>query len=304
MSSTTVISHSEVDAFLLCEQRHFYAFGDATFGPLAGLEPKTFSDSLYRGIIGHEAMATFLKSFMAKGDFDRASRAGISEVQTLLMRESNPSTSSMKIVTDLVTRILPRAFQFMHNEFLSQGWEIAYVEHTFRLEIPLGDTTLVYPFKPDAIIGDPHGNLYVFDHKFIYNFYTPDEINLLPQIPKYIGALRALGIHVKGGYYNQIRWREVKDLNAHNRADRFLPSVARIQNSFKQQVEVMRKIADLKNGDLDEWRDNNLRTLNGMVCKNCSFKLLCASELNGQETTLAKRVDFRSNTYGYSEGDE
>ena len=66
----------------------------------------------------------------------------------------------------------------------------------------------------------------------------------------------------------------------------------------------MRKIADLKNGDLDEWRDNNLRTLNGMVCKNCSFKLLCASELNGQETTLAKRVDFRSNTYGYSEGDE
>ena len=52
-------------------------------------------------------------------------QAGAVKVQMLMMKESNPSTSSMKIVTDLVTRILPRAFQFMHNEFLVKAGEIA-----------------------------------------------------------------------------------------------------------------------------------------------------------------------------------
>lgn len=299
MSSSKVISHSEVETYLLCPQRHFYAFGDSTFGPLAGLEPNNKSDALYRGIVGHEALEAFYKAFLEGKSYEEAKQASMLACQ---MWGTKPN-AKFNILTDLSVRILPRYFEFARPKF-DEGWRPEYVEHEFRLEFMVDDVVMVYPFKPDVIMLDPAGNRWVWDHKFVYNFYSQEEINLLPQIPKYVGALRALGFYVKGGYYNQLRHREVKDLDKHNRLDPFIPTDDRVVNAFKQQIRVMEHIGKLKNGTLENWEESLTRTLNGMVCKTCSFKYLCAAQLNGQDAKLMRQVEFVSNSYGYQEATE
>lgn len=289
-----VISHSEVETYLLCEQRHFYAFGDNTFGDQVGLEPKKMSDALYRGIVGHDALSVFYVTLKDTNLYDLASKNAVDRVMQWAMRDE----PKYNILTDLNGRLLPRYFEYARTKW-DEGWRPEYVEHEFRLKFMVGDIEYVYPFKPDVIMRDPAGNLWVWDHKFVYNFYTQDEINLLPQIPKYIGALRALGLHIKGGYYNQIRHREVKDLDKHNRLDPFVPTDARVVNAFKQQIKVMVEIAGLKEGLVSQWEESVTRTLNGMVCKTCSFKYLCAATLNGQDGVLMRKVEFSPNSYGY-----
>lgn len=299
-----IISHSEVESYLSCQMKHYYAFGDSTFGDQQGLEPKRFSDALFRGITGHEALESFYKSLMTK-PFDEAVEDAYT---TLIMIGMRPSTMSnpphLNIVTDLRTRILPRYFNTAARQKYVEGWRPAYVEETFRLEMDFPNGRFIYPFKPDVIMRDPAGNLWVWDHKFVYNFYTPDQINLLPQLPKYIGSLRALGLHIKGGYYNQLRWREVKDLDKHVSQDRFSPSDARVQNAFRQQYAVMVAIAERKASGSAVWKDESTRVLSTMVCKSCSFKYLCTTELNGEDSTLMRKVEFRSNSYGYTETSE
>ena len=291
-----VISHSEVETYLLCEQRHFYAFGDNTFGDQTGLEPKRMSDALYRGIVGHDALSMFYKSLKEGVSYEEASSNAINQV---MMWSTRPEPK-YDILTDLNIRILPRYFLFAKAKF-DEGWRPEFVEHEFRLKFMVDEVEYVYPFKPDVIMRDPAGNLWVWDHKFVYNFYSQEEINLLPQIPKYIGALRALGYHIKGGYYNQLRYREVKDLDKHNRLDPFIPTDDRVINAFRQQIKVMEEIAHLKEGLISDWEESVTRVLNGMVCKTCSFKHLCAAMLSGSDGVLMRKAEFNPNSYGYKE---
>ena len=305
MSDAIIISHSEVESYLSCQMKHHYAFGDSTFGDQKGLEPKVFSDSLFRGITGHTALEAFYKALLEGQSYDDAVNTSQATLLMIGMRaEVLTHAAHLNIVTDLRVRILPRYFNTAAKERYNEGWRPAHVEETFRLEMDFSEGRFIYPFKPDVIMRDPAGNLWVWDHKFIYNFYTPDQINLLPQLPKYIGSLRALGLHIKGGYYNQLRWREVKDLDKHVSQDRFVPTDARVKNAFRQQYNVMVEIAKRKAAGSENWKEESTRVLSTMVCKSCSFKYLCAAELNGDDTKLMRKVEFRGNTYGYTETSE
>lgn len=296
MSSETVISHSEVETYLLCEKRHYYGFGDSTYGDKRGLEPLNVSDSLYRGIAGHQALHAYYQCLIDGGTFDEAAHASLMACSMLATRPR----ANFAILTDLNSRILPRFFEAAADK-LKNGWQPLAAEKEFRLVIVVNETRYVYPFRPDLIIRDPAGNMWVWDHKFVYNFYTQEEINLLPQIPKYVGALRALGHDIKGGYYNQLRWREVKDLNAHVQQVPFIPSNERVIESFRQQAKLMEVIGNLKQSDPVEWHKESNRTLNSMVCRSCSFKHLCAVELNGGSGSLMRTAEFQANSYGYKE---
>lgn len=305
MSNTVVISHSEVESKLSCEAKHWYAFGDSTFGPLAGLEPRHFSDSLYRGIMGHQGLAVFYKNVQAGSTVDQAIEASLSYLRGLIVTQPEilKNAAYLNIITDLTDRILPRYFKTEAVDKLREGWFPLHVEETFHLVMDFGEHgKFDYPFTPDAIMRDKAGNLWVWDHKFVYNFYNSDEIELLPQIPKYIGALRAIGISIKGGYYNMLRWREVKDLQNHNRSEKFVPTDLRVQNAFRQQYNQMVDISEKKLNP-DVWASNLTRVLSTMVCKSCSFKRLCAADLNGLDTSLMRRAEFQPNSYGYSAAD-
>jgi hypothetical protein len=281
--------------------KHYYAFGDSTFGEHEGLEPKSFSDSLFRGITGHEALQEFYLALANGKSYEAACQTVTDTLNMIAFRPqvmSNPN--HLNIVTDLKTRILPRYLNGAGKQKYDEGWRPAHVEEIFRLEMDFGNGRYVYPFRPDVIMRDPAGNLWVWDHKFVYNFYTPDQINLLPQIPKYVGALRATGLYVKGGFYNQLRWREVKDFDKHVLQTPFTPTDARVKNAFRQQIRVMEQIAERKRMASTEWQADSTRVLSTMVCKSCSFKYLCTTELNGESSELMRKVEFQSNSYGYS----
>ena len=297
-----IISHSEVESFLSCQQKHFYAFGDSTFGEKAGLEPKVFSDALFRGIIGHEALSVFYKAIRDKDDIPTAAEKSYATLRAIGSRiEVLTQPNHLKIVMDLANRILPRFYANEAVQALNNGWFPVHVEETFRLEMDFENGRFIYPFTPDAIMRDQAGNLWVWDHKFLYNFYSPAEVALLPQIPKYVGALRALGMPIKGGYYNQLRWREVKDLDKHVQSVKFTPTDARVKNAFRQQYNQMVTIADRKLLPEAEWQAVTSRVLSTMVCKSCSFKHLCAADLDGTDTRLMRQVEFNKNSYGYTE---
>ena len=305
MSEAVVISHSEVESFLSCEAKHWYAFMDSTFGPLAGLEPKRFSDSLFRGLTGHEALHVFFQNIKDGQSIAEAAEASYAHLRMIGTRpEVLTYPNHLKIVMDLANRILPRFYANEVVQLLQQGWKPVHVEETFRLRMEFENGTFVYPFKPDVVMSDRANNLWIWDHKFVYNFYDESAIALLPQLPKYIGALRANDMYIKGGYYNQLRWREVKDLDRHVSHDKLVPTDKRVENAFRQQYKVMVEIAERKVKEQAGEGVEPTRVLSTMVCKSCSFKHLCAADLNGEDTTLMKRVEFRANTYGYTETGE
>lgn len=292
---TVVISHSEVDSFLLCKQRHFYAFADG------GLEPTKFGHSLYRGQVGHKSLETYYKALQSGSLLEDAKAEAIKAIQQYAIEPD----AQFDILADLSTRILPNYYDQVAKD-MDRGWRIKAVEKTFRLSIEYNNMQLVYPFTPDLIIEEPSGRNHVVDHKFIYNFYSGDEIQLLPQIPKYIGALRALDKPVRGGIYNMLRWRPVKSLATEDnfRREPFKPSNSRIRQAFTQQVNVMVEIAKLKQKSLEDWQASITRVQNSMVCKSCSFKSLCITEINGEDSTLMKKVNFVPNSYGYKSEEE
>ena len=302
MSDAVVVSHSEVESYLSCQAKHHYAFMDSTFGPFAGLEPTRFSDSLFRGIYGHEALGVFFEAIMAKDDIPTAAEKSY---QHLRMVGARPDVlmhpPHLKIIMDLIGRILPRFYANEVVALLANGWFPKHVEETFRLRMEFVNGTFVYPFKPDVIMSDAAGNLWIWDHKFVYNFYDESMMKLLPQLPKYIGALRANGMYIKGGYYNQLRWREVKDLDKHVTHDKVVPTDKRVENAFRQQYAVTVEIAERKLAAAKGEEPPFTRVQSTMVCKSCSFKYLCAADLNGEDTTLMRKVEFRSNSYGYTE---
>jgi hypothetical protein len=149
-----------------------------------------------------------------------------------------------------------------------------------------------------------HGLITVVDHKFLFDFISPDMRKLLGQIPKYVGALRALDIDARRGLYLMLRHRHLKDesgpaiihiedvpLNNH-----------RIVRSFQEQVHVTKQIARIKQLPVDQWDMEAVRSADVMKCSRmCSFTDLCITQLNGGSGKLMKEIDFKPNTYGYKE---
>ena len=300
--SDVVISHSEVESFLSCRQKHFYAFGELIEGAESpGMEPLVLSDALYRGIVGHKGLEFFFKTIESGGMIAEAKNACIRAVQNYAM-EPNPK---FDILTDLCTKILPRYIEEVASVQLNAGWRVKAVEVTYRLEIQTDQGRMVYPFTPDLIMRSPAHENILLDHKFVYNFYSQNESDLLPQIPKYVGALRALGLPIHGGQLNQLRYRPVKDQSteANFRVRNLELTPKRLEHAFMQQVRNMERISKLKRGSLDNWRKtvDLERVQNNMICRMCGFKLLCSMDMIGTDTVLFKKTNFQSNTYGYKD---
>lgn len=96
---------------------------------------------------------------------------------------------------------------FPNEPFVKEGWLIEAVEVEKDLEV---DEGLDFKFVIDLIATDPQGKRVVVDHKFKNRFDDTETITLLPQISKYIAALRADGLKVAYGMYNEIRTAKVR----------------------------------------------------------------------------------------------
>ena len=291
---SSLISHSEVDQYLSCPRKHYYAFGQPAATGELGLEPKSFGDGLFRGIHGHAALEIFYKQIQQ--GMGSATAADTAKAYLSLEMMKHPDRMDLFLELQI---ILTNYFNYYGLEDQDE-WEYPAVEETFEYK--------GFPFKPDLIRRHKRGGfVQVVDHKFLANLYTGPEIAIQPQLPKYIGALRKKGYEVKDGIYNLISNRvyKTKPYDPKTQLKRVPLKVTntRIDTTLSEQFAVMEEILELKDLPNDQWKKRARRHASAFNCKNCPFLSLCVSELNGQDISVAVKFEFLPNSYGYSEAD-
>jgi len=235
-------------------------------------------------------MEIFMKTLQETGDWTRSK-----DIMNLaISSQISASPKVFETLTYLLTTI-NSFLDWYKDRILS--WDILEVEKEYRLDC--GD--FEYAFKIDVLVRE-NGRLKVVDWKFVYDFYDDIMCDLAPQIPRYIGALRALGIPVFGGYYAFLRYRNIKEDGEGNRymLRPINPTTERVQNSFKDIIRSVEPIVAKKRLPLEVWHQSVRRAANTMICKSCSFRDLCVAELNGSDGKVLRYAEFEASTYGYS----
>jgi hypothetical protein len=161
--------------------------------------------------------------------------------------------------------------------------ELEILETEYKIKVPTGNGNTM-TVVIDLLAREKNVGIVATDHKFTYDFYNPEVIDLSPQLVKYLAALRSVDVPVVRLQYNEIRTRSTKE----NREDRtklfkrtpFRPSKARVSRTMKEHFAAADRIMVFKEMPIEEWSDKALRVANRMVCQSCQFKDLCTSELN------------------------
>lgn len=289
---SNLISQSEVDAFLTCRRRHYYAH-------IEKIKPKKFSEALTRGTIGHEILEAYYRHLKDhQGDFDGAEKAARKKMDEFV------DIDNLKIIQELAVLLNP---WFPWAKQTQQDWIVLEVEEEKRLPVP--GTDLTFPFKMDLLIQDRKtGRIFMVDHKFVRDFYHDDLISVLPQMAKYIGALRRLGVQVHDGMYQMIRTRPLKDkpITDKMRLQPMNLKDSKVDHYIREQFSAMIQIQQATTAvPQDVWRDKYaLRSANQFNCRNCPFLDLCGLDLINGNRDLHIATFYEPNDYGYEDLDE
>jgi hypothetical protein len=286
------VSHSEVDSYLLCRRKHYYGYG-------LSLERISTSQSLATGTAGHRVLEAFYAHIMSLSDTAQGQLKNFDlgverarEVYDEIIAEGYEDANNRATLHDM---LFNEEYGYFANEFMVRnGWRILAVEAEFSLTYDT-DTQSTYPFVVDLIVEDPEGRFVVIDHKFVYDFYTPEQTDLQPQIPKYIGALRAMNHEIVYGAYNMVRTRKLKTPEPDNMTYFMIlkPNTERVLNTFMEQLGVAAEIQALKELPIEEQGKRAYRTANKMVCQSCSFRDICSTELIGGNTQLMLKTEYK-----------
>lgn len=284
------ISYSRAQAFKTCKYKHHLAHVELHVDnpKKPGLMPKEKSPALALGSHGHAIMEH------AMNEIKETPFPYTQEACTLAA--NNAIVWGMQQDGNMTTKIMKQIMHFLINIFPVNGWRIIAVEKEYRL--PLGvssnGTRRIYPFTVDLII-EINGVLYVVDWKFAADAYRQERIDIEPQIPGYIGALRVLGVNIRGGYYGFLRTRDMKNVEDQVVVAQCMPNDFRIKRAFQEHIATTDDIIEhIINDKLPTRNTNN-------NCNYCDFKIVCAIEVRGDDASLMKKMDFLPNDYGYEE---
>lgn len=273
------VSHSEVESALRCERAHYYGYG-------LGIQRKSESTSLRRGTLGHQALDAYFTSL--KDGY--AHETAVVVAETFIVNYMTAHPFDTEIATEVLTTI---RFFFEARPF--RNWEVISVEEEFQLPIT---ETLVFPFVVDLVAKDPYGDIWIIDHKFMYDFITPEEAELNGQLAKYMGALRAMGYRVDHAAYSVLRYRNIKNSTVDTRYRLVIddPTVARLQRTFTEQAVMALRLQERKAMPLAEQSASAIRTANKLVCNHCSFRSICVAELNDTQPELVLNSEYQART--------
>lgn len=285
------VSHSEVDSYLLCRRKHYYGYG-------LSLQRISESHSLAMGTAGHRILEAFYQTIADEETveaqarmFEAAIGVARAEYDEIVAEGYEEASNRVALFHALFD---PSWGYFSQEPYVRNGWRILAVEADFTLLYD-EETDSKYPFVVDMIAVDPDGDTVVIDHKFVYDFYTPEATDLQPQIPKYIGALRALGYNVAYGAYNMVRTRKIKEPTPEQMHHMMMlkPNTTRVKATFLEQISVANEIQALKTLPLEEQDARAYRVANKMVCQSCSFRDICSTELTGGNVELMIRTEYK-----------
>lgn len=325
----THVSHSEVEAFLICRRRHWYGYVKRIRSRKPGI-------ALAYGTAGHSVLAAYYETILQAGTTRtaqfRAQKAALAAAEAKMdevyaegFREDEEKQANLR--TQLFDLYFP------NEPFVKEGWLIEAVEVEKDLEV---DEGLDFKFVIDLIATDPQGKRVVIDHKFKNRFDDTETITLLPQISKYIAALRADGLKVAYGMYNEIRTAKVRgakklkgalietlaeagqtpvagltvdmltelctklglEIYAGPTLDQAVmqlklkPGNVQVINTFTEQLNVMDEIVERKRLPIEVQETTAYRTSNPLACKYCDYRLLCEADLTGQNSKLLMDSEY------------
>lgn len=292
------VSHSRVEAYLSCRRKEFYGYGRK----LQKIEPAT---SLALGSAIHKVLealySVVLEAGMSKAKQKAAYPLAVENALAMVdhIYEQGFQDSDRRAPLRLIIEKYLQREPFIDNSWREDDdrqWLIMAVEKEFNLEWD-PENHSQYPFVIDLIVKDPDGYTIVVDHKGVYDLYRFEDTHLMPQIPKYIGALRALGYKVGNyGVYNMLRTRP--DTKAGRPLGEWAYSMpievtgVRVQRSFEEQIEASWEVHELDKLDPEERDRRAIRVNNKHVCMFCDFRDLCVEELRGGNVELLLKTEY------------
>ena len=277
------VSHSEVESYLRCERQHFYGYGMEI-----QRQPGQESDSLFRGTVGHkclEAAFTFLKNAPSH-IMGPVNEGSVAEAKDIALATTIEAADKPEVMKELMT-----CLSAFFDNFPFYGWTILAVEQEYVMPVA---PDLNMPFVIDLLARDQYGDIWVIDNKFVYDFYSSRDTELMPQLPKYYVGLKALGINVDKMAYSMYRYRSQKSTDP-DKYYKFEPVTftnSRLMQTITEQVVVSDRILTAKLKSLEEWSGSAMRTANSMVCNSCSFRSLCVAELNDWQPNLVLNSEY------------
>ena len=265
-------SHSETESFRACERKHFYGYG-------LRLRHGRPSIALVRGSLGHEVLAEFYGQCQSGNDFRTSKRAAYELLQSRLS-EIEDDYPNDRVREDL-TFCFKDYFSLAEREF--DKIEVLGVEESFNVRIT---NSFSLPFVVDLILRYA-GRLEAWDHKFVWDFFNPNVIDLSPQLPLYYAGLAMLDYPHATVRYNEIRYRATKEIkeDPDSRINRPTPRItpARVRTTMEEHIQVGQRIFDLRQMGLEKWEKQVVRAGNNQTCRNCDFAKMCIGELNGED---------------------
>lgn len=288
---TVNISYSKAQAFRTCKHKfnlaHVVKHKD---GNKPGLMPKEKGKALARGTLGHEILARYLNNIKANLEFPYAPdkcKEYIAEAVAWGIREN----------ASLAVEVSKQCMHWGINVFPTSGWRILEVEKEYRIPVGYDSATGLKKVVPMTIdlVAEENGTIIVVDHKFSADAYSDMRIAIEPQIPIYIGVLRAMRIPAKRGYYNFMRTRKMNNVEDQVVRKACNPNDIRIKRSFQEHLETAKDIIVFQSQNLLPVRNANNN------CDYCDFARPCATALRGDDISLMLDVDFAPNDYGYEE---
>lgn len=280
------ISHSDVDAYKLCTRKSYY-------GGTLNLESKSLSVSLSRGILMHKVLEAHFK------EGEEAAKQVLRDSIVPILTKNPDDTEALTTLAEV-----KELYDYFLESNLFAGWTVLAVEKKYSLEFFWKGKKLLYPFTVDLLIQSPAGKVYLVDHKTTYAYYLQKQIDLNSQLPKYMAALKMLGVHVDFAAYVQFKYRNKKDKTVDDviRWTPFEPNELRQKTMLREQLQMAGELYEFHQLPLEK-QAMAPRTANNLVCKNCMFADLCISDLNGYDTKLLIKTKYQQREDRYSEFD-
>lgn len=278
MDATTAevrISGSQVANYMQCQKKFELAHIEKLMGANGS------GKALEKGKTGHKILEVWAKAHKDGMDTETALSLGMA--------------AGMEFNTGFAVEVFPMIAYWVKNVFPNLGWKILEVEKTYyaRVGTAKDGRPLIFPFTIDLLV-EAEGKIVIVDHKFQADAFEEDMIELMPQLKKYIVALRSQKINVHHAIYNTFRTRVMKaGPDERNVMQKTVPRVPQLKAAMKTQIVMMHKI--------DEHAGEYLRVLDKNVCTYCPFKKICIVETNGEDATLIKQFDYVTTDYGYDD---
>ena len=184
-------SFSSINTYLRCPKQFWYKY-------IQNLQRKRKNKTLHQGtVIHHMLMSGFLAMQLGEDVWTY-----VEEAVNALVVEAGSGPVYDEEVQETVAMIIESA-QIVHRYFEQAdwlGWEILHVEEEFLIEIDGEEVS----FTPDLVVRDPHGKVWVVDHKSTTSM--PDGLAFAShQSLLYLAGLRAHYPEAVGFLFNFLR---------------------------------------------------------------------------------------------------